>query len=81
MLMFINGFIAGILGLEVVIVITLRCVEAAEKREEFVKKLIEKKGWAEARWDLETAHSGKYMSIWRRLYKAHIEGDESNGEN
>ena len=44
--------------------------------EKFVKKLVEQKGWTEARWELETSYRGKYMRIWRRLYREHIEGDK-----
>ena len=75
---FLLGWLAGIATLAVVSIITIECTRKTETSEDFVKKLIEKKGWTEARWDLETAYKGKYMRIWRRLYKKHIEGEDKN---
>lgn len=76
MLMFVNGFITGILLTEVAIAIVIKCLDSGENKEDFVKKLIKEKGWTEARWELETAFRGKYMRIWRKLYKEHIEKGE-----
>lgn len=73
MLMFVNGFVVGILVTEVVIAIAVKTMESGEGKEEFVMKLVKEKGWTEARWELETAFRGKYMRTWRKLYKKHIE--------
>lgn len=73
---FILGWLAGIATLAIASIICINCERKTVTDEEFVKKLIEKKGWTEARWELETSYRGKYMRIWRRLYREHIEGEK-----
>lgn len=73
---FVVGWLVGIVTTEIIVVLTMRHEENKAASEEFVKTLVEKVGWTEARWELETAFRGKYMKIWRKLYKEHIEKGE-----
>ena len=76
----LTGLLIGFAAAEVVIYVVISHDNKKVNNEEFVKELIEKKGWEGARWELETAFKGKYMRIWRRLYKKHIE-EKDNGNN
>ena len=73
---FLLGVLGGVGGLALVEIIMIQSERKTLTNEDFVKKLVEKKGWTEARWDLETAYKGKYIRIWRRLYREYIEGGE-----
>lgn len=75
---FVLGVLVGIAATEVTVVSVMKMGEHKLANEEFVKKLIKKEGWADARWELETSYGGKYIEIWRRLYRKHIEGENEN---
>lgn len=75
---FLLGLLVGIAATEIVILIVVKHDENKLSNEEFVEKLIEKKGWEGASWELETSYRGKHMNIWRKLYRKHIEGEEEN---
>lgn len=70
------GYFNRCLLTEVIILSFVKVGQSELDDEKFVKKLVEQKGWTEARWELETSYRGKYMRIWRRLYREHIEGDK-----
>lgn len=73
---FLLGVLGGVGGLALIEIIMIQSERKVFTDEDFVKKLVEKKGWTEARWELETSYKGKYMRIWRKLYRKHIEGGE-----
>lgn len=73
---FLLGVLGGVGGLALIEIIIIQSEQKTTTNEDFVKKLVEKKGWTEARWELETSYKGKYMRIWRKLYRKHIEGDK-----
>lgn len=73
---FTLGSLIGFIVAEVVIYLVISHRNNKLTNEEFVKKLIEKEGWNGSRWELETSYRGKYMRIWRKLYREHIEGEE-----
>lgn len=75
---FLLGCLAGLVIAEVMILTFMKVGQGELDNEKFVKKLIEQKGWTEARWELETSYRGKYMRIWRRLYREHIEGEDKD---
>ena len=78
---FVLGFLVGFAAAELIIYVVVNCHDKKLSNEEFVKKLIEKEGWTDARWELETLYCGRYMRIWRKLYRKHIEGGKSNGQD
>lgn len=69
---FVLGFLAGVATLATVSIIAINSERNAEVEEEFVKKLVEQKGWNDACWELKFKFKGKYMGTWRKLYKKHI---------
>ena len=75
---FLLGCLVGMVVAEIMILTFMRVGQNELSDEEFVKALIEKKGWTEARWELETSYRGKYMRIWRKLYRQHIEGENKD---
>lgn len=76
----LTGLSIGFIAAGLIIFIAISCIDQKLSNEEFVKKLIEKKNWTEARWELETLYRGRYMRIWRKLYRKHIEKGENKNE-
>lgn len=74
------GWLLGILTMAVAVLIAINCCDKISANEKFVKALVEKEGWTNARWELETAFKGKYMRTWRRLYKESIKKGENKNE-
>ena len=74
---FILGCMVGIIVTEVSVIIAISHKDYKVINEEFVKKLIEKEGWMGAQEILNFEYNGKYMRIWRRLFKEHIEKGEN----
>ena len=74
----LTGLLIGFAVNELIIYVVVNCHDQKLSNEEFVEKLIEKEGWTGARWELETLYRGRYMRIWRKLYRKHIEGGNKN---
>lgn len=75
---FVTGILIGFAAAEIVIYMVLHHDDKKITDEEFVKELVKQKGWYDARWELEAAYRGKYMRIWRKLYRKHIEGGNND---
>ena len=69
---FALGFVAGLVTITLTVGGTLGILDAREKDEEFVKKLVKERGWDVALFDLEFAFSNKYVRIWKRLRKEYL---------
>lgn len=74
---FILGCLVGMITLAVAVIITMSCQDHEITNEEFVKRLIEKEGWMGAQEILNFEYNGKYMRIWRKLFREHIEKGEN----
>lgn len=74
------GWLAGIATLAIASIIFINCEGRNRDNEEFVKKLIETKGWEKANEILTFEYNGKYLKIWRKLYKEHIAKGENKNE-
>ena len=73
---FILGWLAGIATLAIASVICINCEGRSHDNEAFIKALIEKEGWMGAKEVLTFEYNGKYMRIWRKLYREYIEKGE-----
>ena len=73
---FTLGSLIGFIVAEIVIYLIISYRSHKLTDEEFIKKLIEKEGWMGAQEVLNFEYNGKYMRIWRKLYREHIEGEE-----
>ena len=77
---FVLGCLAGSTTLAIAAIIALSHQDKEFIDTQFVKALIEKKGWEKANEILTFEYSGKYLKIWRKLYREHIEKGENKDE-
>lgn len=71
------GILVGAAIMEIIVLTILKCDSNKLTNKEFVKKLIEKEGWDGANTILTFEFGGKYLNIWRRLYREYIEKGEN----
>jgi len=74
---FILGWLAGIATLAIGSIIFINYESRSRDNEAFIKALIEKEGWMGAQEVLTFEYNGKYMKIWRKLYREYIEKGEN----
>ena len=74
---FVLGWLAGIATLAIASIIFINCEGRSRDNEAFIKALIEKEGWMGAQEVLTFEYDGKYMRIWRKLYREYIEKGEN----
>ena len=72
------GVFTGIAIAEIVTLIILKCDSNKLTNEEFVKALIKEYGYEKANNILTFDYEGRYLNIWRKLYREHITGDNEN---
>lgn len=77
---FVLGWLAGIATLAITAIIAINCEGKERTDTEFVKKLIETKGWEKSNEILTFEYNGKYLKIWRKLYREHIQKGENKNE-
>lgn len=77
---FVLGWLAGIATLAIACIIAINCEGKSRDNEAFIKALIKKEGWMGAQEVLTFEYNGKYMRIWRRLFREHIEKGDNNNE-
>lgn len=78
MLMYIFCGLVGAIIMGILIVIDIKIEELRDDRKEFVKKLIEKEGWDGANEILTFEFGGKYLNIWRKMYREYVKGEDNN---
>ena len=74
---FVLGWLAGISTLAIASIIFINCEGKSRDNGAFVIELIKQKGWEKSNEILTFEYSGKYLNIWRKLYREHIEKGEN----
>lgn len=72
------GIFVGAAIMEIIVLTILKCDSNKLTNKEFVKKLIEKEGWDEANTILTFEFGGKYLNIWRKMYREYVKGEDNN---